>query len=64
MTITTGNAPKALTGDRTVAKAAKSGSPKVRKMVGLARAFAGANHNDGGPACHNGGKMAHPCSGR
>lgn len=45
-------------------KAAKSGSPKVRKMVGLAHAFAGANHNDGGCAHHNGSGMAYPCSGR
>ncbi len=99
MPITTGNTPKALTGDRmgwmqpegkgsTVVKhpgalhralgvpegkkipagkmaaAAKSGSPKVRKMVGLAKAFAGADHNDGGCAYHDGGRMAHPCSAR
>jgi hypothetical protein len=99
MPITTGNTPKALTGDRmgwmqpegkgsTVVKhpgalhkalgvpegekipakkmaaGAKSTSPKIRKMVGLAHAFAGANHNSGGCAHHDGGKMAHPCTGR
>jgi hypothetical protein len=47
-----------------MAQAEHSKSGRVRRMAGLAKAFAGANHNDGGCAYHDGGKLAYPCSGR
>jgi hypothetical protein len=54
--ITTGSVPKALGG-----KASPAKPPKTKKR---SKAFAGAHHNCGGPACHDGGKLAYPCSGR